>query len=162
VKLTDAPPPGWYPDPKQDRRLRWWDGADWSTYVRPVPLQMPERVSSSGSAMPPGDALGSVVRSVQPQVQQFAREARDATGREIDAAVDRLTQQAIVAARQIQPLISEYTNRTVRVLRKLLVVAVIALVAWFLFQAIAQQTLLEWIDHQIDKFRDSAAVARRE
>lgn len=28
-----ARPPGWYPDPKDPQRLRWWDGAGWTTNV---------------------------------------------------------------------------------------------------------------------------------
>jgi hypothetical protein len=29
--VGDAPPlPGFYPDPKGEARLRWWDGADWT------------------------------------------------------------------------------------------------------------------------------------
>jgi hypothetical protein len=26
----DAPPPGWYPDPRREARLRYWDGAAWT------------------------------------------------------------------------------------------------------------------------------------
>lgn len=27
---TESPPPGWYPDPKGEARLRYWDGKDWA------------------------------------------------------------------------------------------------------------------------------------
>ncbi|MEZ5343738.1 MAG: DUF2510 domain-containing protein [Acidimicrobiales bacterium] len=33
-------PPGWYPDPRRQFELRWWDGTDWTehthNYDRPV------------------------------------------------------------------------------------------------------------------------------
>lgn len=31
------PPPGWYADPADPRRWRWWDGRAWTGYVSPVP-----------------------------------------------------------------------------------------------------------------------------
>jgi len=35
--MSDAPDPGWYPDPTQAGRYRWWDGAAWSARTRTAP-----------------------------------------------------------------------------------------------------------------------------
>jgi ABC-type transport system involved in multi-copper enzyme maturation permease subunit len=30
-----GPPPGWYPDPQQDGRQRYWDGTRWTEHTSP-------------------------------------------------------------------------------------------------------------------------------
>ncbi|NNE11366.1 MAG: DUF2510 domain-containing protein, partial [Ilumatobacter sp.] len=37
MRLEDAPPAGWYPDPEGGSRLRWWEGTDWSDRWRAPP-----------------------------------------------------------------------------------------------------------------------------
>lgn len=32
---TPDMPPGWYPDPTNDRQIRWWDGNEWDLSTRP-------------------------------------------------------------------------------------------------------------------------------
>jgi len=32
-----GPPAGWYPDPSDNLRLRWWDGSTWGYQTRPLP-----------------------------------------------------------------------------------------------------------------------------
>jgi hypothetical protein len=81
------------------------------------------------------------------QVRQVARS-------EVDRAADVFTQRAQAATRQIQPLVSEYTNRVVRVLRIAAIVAVVAVVAWFVFQAVAEVTFLDWLGDRIDNLTD--------
>jgi hypothetical protein len=42
-----TPPPGWYPDPAQATRLRWWNGGTWTGYVAARPFD------GSGGGGPP-------------------------------------------------------------------------------------------------------------
>ncbi|WP_115787523.1 DUF2510 domain-containing protein [Arthrobacter silvisoli] len=36
-----TPPPGWYPDPADPRRSRWWDGVAWTNHYAPQPGSTP-------------------------------------------------------------------------------------------------------------------------
>lgn len=56
-------PHGWYPDPDDDRSMRWWDGQTWTNHVQPLPTGsvppgeagQPGGSPSTGS-VPPGEA----------------------------------------------------------------------------------------------------------
>ena len=50
MRVADAPPPGWYPDPEGGSRLRWWDGTDWSDRYRPRPPEIPGGAGRAGDA----------------------------------------------------------------------------------------------------------------
>ena len=63
----------------------------------------------------------------------------------------------------VGPLISEYTNRLVKWIRIAVIVAIVLLVAYFVFQVVAQASLFEWIGDRIDNITDnqgSAPLAR--
>jgi hypothetical protein len=57
---TDAPhaPRGWYPDPQQPARERWWTGAEWSSFTHrtPGPLTIDPRYTRSYWIGSNGDA----------------------------------------------------------------------------------------------------------
>jgi hypothetical protein len=158
VKLSGAPRAGWYPDPASSGRLRWWDGSDWTDTFRPPPtigelaraklsvLDVADAVTSGAQ-----DAKGQLSRAdLETVVSQVRNVARD----EVDRATDIFVRQAGAAARQVQPLVTEYTNRLLRWLKILVVVAVIALVGWIVFNAIAEATLFEWLGDRIDALTD--------
>lgn len=47
-------PAGWYPDQSGADQLRWWDGQQWSTEVRPLVIDMvPDFASVSSTAIRP-------------------------------------------------------------------------------------------------------------
>jgi len=58
--MTDAhsPAAGWYDDPEMALRLRWWDGARWTTHTRPKPvIEHPAEQAITGrSALSPASA----------------------------------------------------------------------------------------------------------
>ena len=151
MRRADAPPAGWYPDPQGGSRLRWWDGTDWATDYRapPTPSELHRRAAIVEPGQPaervaPGARLSRVeMEEVVSQVRQVART-------EVDRAADIFTQRARTATRQIQPLVTEYTNRIVKTLRVAAIVVVVLAIAWFVLQAVAEVTFLEWLGERID------------
>ncbi|MDY1006520.1 DUF2510 domain-containing protein [Curtobacterium sp. CFBP9011] len=51
------PAAGWFPDPQDTARLRWWDGHAWGEATRVLPREAPAPVVPVLAAMPPGPAF---------------------------------------------------------------------------------------------------------
>ncbi|MEV3855746.1 DUF2510 domain-containing protein [Streptomyces sp. NPDC050095] len=69
MSSPSAPPPGWYPDPRDPSVERWWDGAAWTQVRRqpvPVPVQVPGPVPMPVAPVvqKPGGGRGKVVAVV--------------------------------------------------------------------------------------------------
>ncbi len=172
MRRADAPAAGWYPDPQGGTRLRWWDGTDWSDRwrSRPAPpLTMGPGAPSDGQFVDTlGDAVRSAGRSVSaaglrpPRVGQRERveQVRQATRAEMARGADLLGQQARQATRQLEPLISQYTNRLTALVRRLLFIVVAVLVFWFVFRAVAEATFFEWLGDRIDSLFGDSALPR--
>jgi hypothetical protein len=63
MKLADAPPPGWYPDPEGTSRLRWWEGTDWTDLyrARPTTTELEVReLSTNGGDVPAASSAAAV------------------------------------------------------------------------------------------------------
>ncbi len=161
MKLADAPPPGWYPDPRGGLRLRWWDGADWTDHWRAPPTGMAQRKQASPGAAAqlgsPDAAPGVPAVPVaarhgvdQATAQEIIAEVRKVARSEIDRAADVFTQRARAATREIEPLVSQYTSKVLRWLRIAAVIALLLVIAWFTFQTIAQVSFFEWLGDRID------------
>ncbi len=163
MKLADAPPPGWYPDPRGGLRLRWWDGADWTDHWRAPPTATEQAITAHGQqesrdalarAREAGAAAGLPAvpsRGVdQATAQDIIAEVRKVARSEIDRAADVFTQRARAATREIEPLVSEYTSKVLRWLRIGAVIALVLVIAWFAFQAIVQVSFFEWLGDRID------------
>jgi len=57
--------PGWYPDPGDATRMRWWDGTKWTTHVSAPASQPPTSLSASpASESLNGDALATLHRQI--------------------------------------------------------------------------------------------------
>ena len=51
--------PGWYRDPRHPQQLRYWNGQQWTTHVRPIPSPaagMPPQATQSAPAAAPSEA----------------------------------------------------------------------------------------------------------
>lgn len=49
-----GPVPGWYADPQDSERLRWWDGAGWTSHVQAKPPAAVPTPASAGAPFSPG------------------------------------------------------------------------------------------------------------
>lgn len=157
---SDPPPPGWYPDPEGGSRLRWWHGTDWSDRYRPppTPSELHRAATARDSAAhgtAPISAAGGPRRGLaRAEVDEIVAQVRQIARSEVDRAAEQFEQRTRAAARELQPLVSQYTNRIIRWVRIALVVLVLAVIVWVVFQAIAQVTFLEWLGDRLDSLTD--------
>lgn len=158
MRREDAPSSGWYPDPEGRDNLRYWDGLDW-TDARRAPPSNAELLSYESSRelvsahhYVPIETRASS-RPGQPSAvdaQRVIEEVRQATRDEIERAADQFARRAKAMQSDFAPLISQYTNRIIKWIRFAVVAATILLVAYFVFQVVAQASLFEWIGDRID------------
>jgi Protein of unknown function (DUF2510) len=159
MRLADAPPAGWYPDPEGGARLRWWEGSDWTDDYRPPPSET-ERTAAAYLAQLP--TAGTDVAAEARQLRRVSRtdteeiiaQVRQAARSEIDRAADVFSQRARAATREFQPLVTEYTNKLFRWLRIIAVIVVVLVIAYVVFQAIAQESFFDWLGDRIDNLSD--------
>jgi flagellar biosynthesis/type III secretory pathway protein FliH len=163
VRRADAPPAGWYPDPQVRARLRWWDGTDWSDEYRAPPTRAEQEIAAKAdelqmTAATRAEAIASGARAraagARADSDEIIAKVREAARSEVDRAADVFSQRAQAAARQIQPLVTEYTNKALRWIRIIAVVVLILLIGWITFQAVAQVSFFEWIGDRIDNLTD--------
>lgn len=160
MKVADAPPSGWYPDPAGGYRLRWWDGLDWTDDRRslPNPAALEQALAKgpdSSELVAAGTVASEASARARRETNEIISQVRDITRSEIDRAGEVFSQRAEAAAQRIQPLITEYTNKFVRLVRIVGGVAALVLVAWFVFQFILQASLFEWLGDRIDNLTNN-------
>jgi len=83
-------------------------------------------------------------------METVVTEVRKVARAEVDRAAEMFQQRATSAAREFQPLVTEYANRFLRWIKILAIVAVVALVGWVVFSAVAEMTFFEWLGDRID------------
>ncbi len=168
MRLADAPQAGWYPDPERGSRLRWWDGSDWSDYWR-APPAIGATDRAAGAAMRGGQHEQQGMaghRTVPPppgfpnvpniaNSAQIVEQVRLAARSEAERAAQMFGAQARSATQNLSPLISEYTNKFMRLFRQVVVIAILVGVAWFVFQAWANMSLFDWIGDRIDNISEN-------
>lgn len=158
MRRADAPPAGWYPDPESRTALRWWDGLDWTDARRAPPseaelLSYESRVAfeEAHRYVPPEvSSLAQAGRSGRPDSQQVIEDVRRAARSEVDRAADLFARQARSMQEGITPLISQYTNRIIKWIRILAVLAIVLLIAYVVFQVVVQVSFFEWLGNRID------------
>jgi hypothetical protein len=168
MRVEDAPPAGWYPDPSGTSRLRWWEGTDWSDQWRAPPtpgvveirreyeLEHGMRELDASDEAPwsphaPTVQYGGMSRA---DSEALVQQIRVAARQEVERAAGAFGREARSAADSIGPLITTYTSKLMRWVRLLSTVAVIIFVAWLAFQIFAQASLFEWIGDRIDNLTD--------
>jgi hypothetical protein len=75
---------------------------------------------------------------------------RNVARAEVDRAAEEFTQRARTVVREVQPLVSGYSNRLIRWIKIALVVAIVLFLGWLAFQIFAQASLFDWIGDRID------------
>lgn len=155
MRKAEAPRAGWFPDPENRSRLRWWDGDDWSDIRRAPPI---DAELLRHEVAHPGETMGNVApdQFIQGQAlsrqdtQQIITEVRNAARVEVDRAAEIFSQRAQNAARSITPLITNYTGTVMRWIRIAVITSIALLVAYFVFQVVAQASFFEWLGDRID------------
>ncbi len=89
---------------------------------------------------------------------QIAEQVRLAAHAEAERAAQLFGAQARSATRTLSPIISDYTNKFIRLFKQVVVIGVLLMVAWFVFQAWANMSLFEWIGDRIDNLSDENTV----
>lgn len=161
MRAAEAPSAGWYPDPQNRTRLRWWDGFDW-TEARRAPPSDAELARSAVAHPATGLAAGQSLEEMRVaagaasrlDTQQIITEVRNVARAEVDRAAVEFTHRAQTAVQSVSPLIDIYTTKFTRVIKLAALLALVLAIAWFTFQTIAQATFLEWIGDRIDNLTD--------
>jgi hypothetical protein len=89
------------------------------------------------------------------QSQVIVDQVRHAARSEAERAAQMFGNQARQIQREIEPLISQYTNKFMKWIRRLAVLIVIFGIAWVGWQIFAQASLFDWVGDRIDNITDN-------
>lgn len=160
MRLEDAPPAGWYPDPEGGSRLRYWEGTDWADRWRAPPTAGVVRIREQEAELArleyqeAGGFVNYAKRERQ-ETEEVISQVRQAARSEAERAAAMFRREAQNATNSITPLISEYTNKFMRWVRIVSVLAILLLAVWLAWQIFVQASLFEWIGDRIDNLTDN-------
>lgn len=160
MRVDDAPPAGWYPDPDGGARLRWWAGTDWENRWRapPTPGVALYQAEASVKAREEFDNVGGYVGMGgldRRQSEEIITQVRLAARSEAERAAQLFGDQAMRVTNQITPLITQYTNKFMKWVRIIAVIGVVIGIGWVAFQIFAQVSMFDWIGDRIDNLTDN-------
>ncbi len=167
MRYVDAPSAGWYPDPESRTSLRWWDGFDWTDIRRAPPSNAELIAAEENRAFFENNDLVATAQNQagmgsgpmgRQDVQQIIAEVRDVARQEVDRAAQEFSNRATNAVRSVTPLISDYTSQVTKWVKRAVIIAIVLLVAYFVFQVIAQASFFEWLGDRIDNLSNESGL----
>jgi hypothetical protein len=96
---------------------------------------------------------GQVPQSTAAVVQQVRMAARE----EAQLAAKEFERRARALTGEIPPLISQYTNKFMRLVKIALVLGFLLLLAWFAYQLIVQKSIFDWLGDRIDNLTNEGS-----
>ncbi len=128
MKRSEAPVPGWYPDPVGGVRLRWWDGTDWADRYRARPglgelalarlaEEQEQRADAAIGRTAQQHLAGRGAAGAPLDAERLIAEVQRVARAEVDRAADVFGQRAQRVLSDIQPLENQNFNRAIRLLR---------------------------------------------
>ena len=156
MRLEDAPPAGWYPDPERGNRLRWWEGADWTDERRAPPtageIEAVERSEQARETAPTRSTLPrpDQVRDRAGEADRIVSQVRQAAREEVARAATELTRRAHSTFDRYGDVALRFLRRVWRWTRVAIVLAAVLVVAWYVLQFIAQAAFFQWFGDRID------------
>lgn len=163
MRKVDAPPAGWYPDPEHASRLRWWDGLDWTDIRRAPPSNAElmaaeenreffDRAQVPTGYVPPASGIS------QQDASQIIAEVRNVARQEVDRAAEEFSHRARTAVRSVTPLITEYASDVKKWIRRIVIIGIVLLVGYFVFQVIVQASFFDWLGERIDNLNEESGA----
>jgi hypothetical protein len=127
---------------------------DWTDEYR-SPSTATERdtaLRAASPAAPPDPVLPGVgdMRRTARDTDRIVSQVRDATREEVTRAANLFTRQAQNLIAQGRSVVTDYAAPFLRWLKTAILLGAILVIAWFIFQFIAQVTLFEWLGDRID------------
>jgi hypothetical protein len=136
-------------------QFRWWDGIDW-TDVRRAPPSSSEMLMAQAARVDevsdpaPSRQLDVATRETRAIVEQVRAAARD----EANRAADLFSRRIRSGLEQAGSIVGEYSKLFFRWVRIAVVVAALAVIAWFVLQIFTQITFFDWVGDRVDNFTD--------